>query len=104
MIKNLVSIVTIFIIISACGIRKQKLPEVEIIENKDKAPLTYKSTYTTSTDIINTKLELSFNWDSAFVYGKATILAKPYFYATNKCTLQAKGFIIYEILIIKGHY
>lgn len=102
MIKNLLSIVTIIIVISACGIRKQKLPEVEIIENKDKAPLTYKSTYTTSTDIINTKLELSFNWDSAFAYGKATILAKPYFYSTNKCTLQAKGFIINEILIVKG--
>ncbi len=101
MIKGILTLLSAATLLMACGIRKEKLPEVEITENRDKALPTYKPSYTIENDIINTKLELSFNWDSAFVIGKATIICKPYYYSTNKCILQAKGFIINDISIQK---
>ncbi|MDB5121457.1 MAG: Membrane alanyl aminopeptidase [Sphingobacteriales bacterium] len=62
----------------------------------------YRATYPKVTDIINTRLDVSFNWDSAFVIGKATILAKPYFYPSNQVVLDANGFQINTVSLIKG--
>lgn len=66
------------------------------------APDLYKATYTKAIDIINTRLDVSFNWDSAFVVGKATILAKPYFYPSNQVVLDANGFSINAVDLIKN--
>ncbi|MEJ7692557.1 M1 family metallopeptidase [Daejeonella sp.] len=63
---------------------------------------TYRGSYSRLTDIINTKLDLSFSWDSAYVYGKATIHAKPYFYASDEITLDANGFRINNISLVKN--
>lgn len=65
-------------------------------------PESYRATYTKDIDIINTRLDVSFKWDSAFVLGKATILAKPYFYPSNQVILDANGFKINAVLLIKN--
>lgn len=61
----------------------------------------YRATYPKLTDIIHTKLDLSFNWDSAYVYGKATIQARPYFYSSDQMTLDANGFKINSVSLVK---
>ena len=40
----------------------------------------YQATRTVYTDLINTKLELKPDWSKSYLYGKATITAKPHFY------------------------
>jgi aminopeptidase N len=64
----------------------------------------YRASYEKLTDIIHTNLDVSFNWDSTFVYGNAEITARPYFYPTDEIILDAKGFKINEIkLLLKNH-
>lgn len=51
-------------------------------------------------DLIHTKLEVSFNWPKAWMYGNATLTLKPYFYPSSTLTLDAKGFTIQEVSMI----
>src|SRR3546814_17484991 len=54
-----------------------------------------------SSDLINTELLLSFNLDSSFVYGQATLTLKPYFYPSDSLVLDARGFRIGEMNLLK---
>jgi len=51
-------------------------------------------------DLIDTKLEVSFDWAKAWMYGKATLTLKPYFAATSTLTLDAKGFTVKEVAMV----
>jgi aminopeptidase N len=70
-----------------------------ILQQQPEKP--FRGSYPKTTDILNTKLELSFNWDSAFVIGKAYIKAKPYFYPSNQVILDAQGFRINQVAMIR---
>lgn len=58
---------------------------------------TYKATRTVFTDLINTKLELKPIWEKAYLEGRATITAKPHFYASDSLFLDAKGMTINSV-------
>lgn len=62
----------------------------------------YKESKEKTIDIINTQLDLSFSWDSAFVYGNATVTAQAYFTPQNKVVLDAKGFKIHQIGLLNN--
>jgi aminopeptidase N len=62
----------------------------------------YHGSETRINDIIHTKLEVKFNWAKQYMYGKAVITAKPYFYGTNKISLNARGMDINEVALLKG--
>ncbi|WP_126974509.1 M1 family metallopeptidase [Gynurincola endophyticus] len=50
--------------------------------------------------LVHTRLEVSFNYDSSLLYGKAQITLKPHFYATNHLTLDAKSMLIHKVYLI----
>src|ERR1035437_975775 len=75
-----------------------KLDTVTIKSEKEK-PISHGSE-TRSNDIIHTKLEVKFDWTKPYLYGKATITAKPYFYSQNKIELDARGMDINEVLLL----
>lgn len=82
--------------LAACSTTKKAiLDPVRVTENA--AGVSYRGSYPKLTDIIHTRLDLSFNWDSAYVIGKATIDAKPYFYPSDNLVLDAKGFRINSV-------
>lgn len=60
----------------------------------------YRASEKRDFDIIHTKLEVSFDWDSTYLYGKASILCKPYYYDQSKLVLDAKGFQIIEVALL----
>ncbi|MDB5012082.1 MAG: Membrane alanyl aminopeptidase [Daejeonella sp.] len=93
-------ILAAFFIVS-CSTRKVPVGSSES-QTSPWLPDSYRATYPKMIDIINTRLDVSFNWDSAFVIGKATILAKPYFYPSNQVVLDANGFQINAVLLIKN--
>ncbi len=67
----------------------------------------YRGSRTRLVDILDTRLELKPDWDKAWLYGKATITFKPYFYATDSLVLDAKGFEIGEVSMVTssgGHW
>ena len=87
------------IFLTACSsIQKTNLSPVVITENA--AGVNYRGSYPRLTDIEHTRLDLSFNWDSAYVIGKATIDAKPYFYPSDHAILDANGFRFNSVTLV----
>src|ERR1700761_4280712 len=61
----------------------------------------YRAAATKYDDLINTKLEVKFDYDKAYMYGKAWVTLKPHFYPTDTVTLDAKGMDIHKVAIDK---
>lgn len=108
------SILIAGILIAACGIKKGSTTiEVPIesaeytpnasTENIQKVEPTerpfYNAARTVYTDLIHTKLEVSFDWANSKMNGIATLTLKPHFYATDSLTLDAKGMDINEVTL-----
>ncbi len=57
----------------------------------------YNASHTFEVDLIHTKIEISFDWAKKRANGKATLSMRPWFYSTDKVTLDAKNFDILSI-------
>ena len=77
-----------------------------IKENSDTTIKTafdgYRASATILTQLVHTKLEVSFDWNKQWMYGKATITLQPYYYATDSLVLDAKGYDIHEVSLVKA--
>ena len=62
----------------------------------------YRETPTRINNLVHTKLEVKFDFEKAYMYGKAWITLKPHFYATDQLTLDAKGMDIHKVALVKG--
>ncbi len=96
----------IALIFIACNSSKEiiQIDREEFIDTVSVYPEADVPTYQASNEIINdllhTKLEVSFDWDSSFLFGKAELTLTPYFYPTDSLTLDAKGFQIKEVSLL----
>ncbi|HLZ88427.1 MAG TPA: M1 family aminopeptidase, partial [Puia sp.] len=59
----------------------------------------YRATATRYDDLIHTKLEVKFDYDKSYMYGKAWVTLKPHFYPTDTVALDAKGMDIHSVAI-----
>jgi aminopeptidase N len=75
------------------------LDDLDNIEPADEVPVRaiYNPSRTILTDLIHTKLEVSFDWEKAQLNGKATITAKQHFHASDSLILDAKGMEIKKV-------
>jgi len=71
-------------------------PKVEYTEKIDKKEI-YNESRKRLNDLIHTDLSVRFNWEKQYLLGKAELTLKPYFYSTNKLSLDAKGFDIHSV-------
>ncbi|MEN7546492.1 M1 family aminopeptidase [Rapidithrix thailandica] len=78
-----------------------------IIEEEEEAPPTwvwepgeYNPEYTRLFRLLNTKLEVRFDWEKQHLLGKATLSMQPYFYPQKKVVLDAKGFDIHRVALV----
>lgn len=62
----------------------------------------YRATSTKINDLVHTKLDVKFDYNKAYMYGKAWITLHPHFYPTDSLNLDAKGMNINEVSIVKG--
>jgi aminopeptidase N len=62
----------------------------------------YRGSATKINDLVHTKLEVQFDYNKSWMYGKAWITLKPHFYSTDSLTLDAKGMDIQTVAIVKG--
>lgn len=62
----------------------------------------YRETATRINDLVHTKLDVKFDFDKSYMYGKAWITLKPHFYPTDSLTLDAKGMEFHKVAIVKG--
>jgi aminopeptidase N len=61
-----------------------------------------RESYPKTNDLVHTKLDVRFDYDKAFMYGKEWLTLKPHFYPTDSVLLDAKGMDIKEVAIMKG--
>ena len=78
--------------------------EVEVVE-EDLAEIEtreYRAANTRTFDLIHTSLDVKFNWEDQQLMGKAELTLTPYFYATDKLVLDAKGFDLRAVSLRKA--
>ncbi len=75
------------------------LDTIKIVANPAPKKEVYQASNSLVTDILHTKLEVSFNWEKSQLNGKATVTARPYFYPTNTMYLNARGMEIKRVAI-----
>src|SRR4030067_531199 len=101
MYKNIYFLFTVLLSLNSCGLFKKTgekptnmfsitIDTISIAANDDA--LIYRASETRINDIIHTRLDVKFDWEKAYLYGKATVTVKPYFYSTTHLDLDAKGF------------
>ena len=62
----------------------------------------YRASATKINDLVHTKLDVKFDYEKSYLYGKAWITLKPHFYATDSLALDAKGMDINKVSIVKA--
>ncbi len=60
----------------------------------------YRASRTKNNELINTKLEVSFDWEKKQMLGKAWLTLKPYFYDTDSLVLDAKSMDIKRVEMV----
>jgi len=70
--------------------------EPQAVENLDSLR-PYNPSHTFEVDLIHSKIEISFDWVQKRASGKATLTMRPWFYATDKVSLDAKNFDILSV-------
>ncbi|MEP7277520.1 MAG: M1 family metallopeptidase [Bacteroidota bacterium] len=63
----------------------------------------YRATSPRINDLVHTKLDVKFDYDKSYLYGRAWITLKPHFYATDSLYLDAKGMDIKKVALVKGN-
>ena len=61
----------------------------------------YRASATKINDLVNTKLDVSFDFSKSWMYGKAWITLHPHFYPTDSLKLDAKSMNINEVSLIR---
>ncbi len=62
----------------------------------------YRASATKINDLVHTKLNVKFDFEKSYLYGKAWITLKPHFYPTDSLSLDAKGMDINKVELMKG--
>lgn len=104
MIKRILfSAIAALLIYSCKSTETITLPEQIIeIEGPNKVPTrpVYKASNTKNFDLIHTKLAVQFNWEEAYMFGKAEITLVPHFYTQNQLVLDARGMDLHKVQLM----
>ncbi|MNX32992.1 Aminopeptidase N [compost metagenome] len=79
----------------------EKIVAQNVDQNKEDLSI-YRVTEPKVNNLVNTKLEVSFDYGKRYLYGKEWLTLRPHFYETNTLTLDAKGMDFKEIAIVEG--
>ena len=70
--------------------------------NDNPALKIYRATPVKINDLVDTKLDVRFDYAKHYLYGKEWVTLKPHFYPTDSLTLDAKGMDISNISMVKN--
>ncbi len=70
--------------------------------NGNKEAMLYMASETRDNDLLDTKLEVSFDWVNSYLLGKATVRIKPHMYPVKQVKLNAVGFDVKEVSLLLG--
>ena len=99
MIKNMKQILLVFAIACLPSIVSAQFDDEPLDSSWKKI---YRESYQRINDLVHTKLEVRFDYDKSYLYGKEWLTLKPHFYSTDSILLDAKGMEIKELSIVRG--
>jgi aminopeptidase N len=88
--------IVVFLLFSAVCFSQQPASQ-----KSDAWKTMYRATSAKINDLVNTKLDVSFDFSKSWMYGKAWITLKPHFYPTDSLTLDAKMMEIKKVSVLK---
>ncbi|MGB1206814.1 MAG: M1 family metallopeptidase [Chitinophagales bacterium] len=74
--------------------------EKALQENQVDVINDYHESRTQRNDLVHTKLEVRFDWEKTYLYGKANLTFAPYYYPINTINIDAKGFDIQAVELV----
>jgi len=78
-------------------------PSKDALAGNDSSQLKiYRATSTKINDLVNTRLDVRFDYARHYLYGKAWVSLKPHIYPTDSLRLDAKGMDIKEVALIES--
>lgn len=100
--------VALFAFLSSCKTQKGAFDErhailldtMQITVPRDNP---YRAAATVFCDLVHTKLEVSFDWEHQWLYGKETVTLKPHFYPQGSVKLDAKHLDVYKVELVKAN-
>jgi len=90
-------VITGVLLLCSCTVFSQKPDSLKLNSWKN----IYRASSTKINDLVNTKLDVSFDYARAWMYGKAWITLHPHFYPTDSLRLDAKNMNINEVSLVK---
>lgn len=78
-------------------IEEDTLDEIVLNFSREKK---YRASYPIDFNLLHTKLDLNIDWQKQQLPGKALLILKPHFYATDSLVLDAKGMEIIEVSLL----
>ncbi|MDC0339312.1 M1 family metallopeptidase, partial [Flavobacteriales bacterium] len=102
-IKNGIALIFSGLLTFSCTPKKQiqETSSIEnIIEEEEEEPAMrkhYNPSEKRVNDLLHTKLKVSFDWENQQLNGEAYLTLRPYFYATDSLTLDAKAMDIHSV-------
>lgn len=97
----------VLVFFSACSLLKKEPAQKEVKEEKlpepapPSSPGKYRATATKQFDLIHTKLKVRPGWEKQYLHGKATLTLTTHFYPQDTLTLDARGFDLHMVAMIK---
>jgi aminopeptidase N len=73
------------------------------IKPKVPEPLVYRAAATRYNDLVHTKLDVRFDYEKCYLFGKASITAHPHFYPQTTLILDARGMELLEVALLEGN-
>jgi aminopeptidase N len=61
-----------------------------------------RESYPKTNELVHTKLDVRFDYDKSYLYGKEWLTLKPHFYPTDSVLLDAKGMELKEVSLMSG--
>ena len=108
--KVKILIASAIVLIAGCKVNKNsdtKKTEASLLAKPiniigHKSTANYQASRLMQVDLIHTHLQIKFNYELQHAFGQINLQFKPYFYATNKVVIDAKGMTLHRIAMIKG--
>ncbi len=105
---NFFMLIVLVLLLNQCKVNKnnpstkvetRQLQEIIISESANKTAFPYQESEKRTMDLLHTTLWISFDYTKQHVLGKAKLTFKPYFYPQQELKLDAKKFIIHNIVL-----
>src|SRR5690242_16671296 len=84
------------------NVRQRHMPVLEVHPEPLHLPRDYRASAPRVNDLVQTKLDVRFDFPKHYLYGKEWVTLQPHFYPTDSLTLDAKGMDIHEVAVMSG--